>query len=123
MVTIDKDLNVVPDLAESWDISTDGRVYTFRIRPDAVFHDGKPVTAEDVRWSLERATDPLTEAPNVDQYLGDIVGVDAKINGDALEISGLRVINEKTIEITIDGSKSLITRKLGYLYRRPRLHL
>ena len=77
LVTIDKNLDVVPDLAESWDISADGRVYTFRIRPDAVFHDGKPVTAEDVRWSLERVTDPLTEAPNVDQYLGDIVGVDA----------------------------------------------
>jgi oligopeptide transport system substrate-binding protein len=79
LVTIDADLNVVADLAESWDISTDGLVYTFRIRPDATFHNGKPVTAEDVRWSLERATNPLTEAPNVDQYLGDIVGVDAKL--------------------------------------------
>ena len=114
LVTIDKDLNVVPDLAESWDISNDGRVYTFRIRPDAVFHNGKPVTAADVRWSLERATDPLTEAPNVDQYLGDIVGVDAKINGDALEISGVRVINERTIEITIDGAKSFFLAKLTY---------
>ena len=114
LVTIDKDLNVVSDLAESWDISNDGRVYTFRIRPDAVFHNGKPVTAADVRWSLERATDPLTEAPNVDQYLGDIVGVDAKINGDALEISGVRVINERTIEITIDGAKSFFLAKLTY---------
>jgi len=114
LVTIDKDLNVTPDLAESWDISNDGRVYTFRIRPDAVFHDGKPVTAEDVRWSLERATDPLTEAPNVDQYLGDIVGVDAKINGNAPEISGVRVINDQTIEITIDGSKSFFLAKLTY---------
>ena len=114
LVTIDKDLNVVPDLAESWDISNDGRVYTFRIRPDAVFHNGKPVSAADVRWSLERATDPLTEAPNVDQYLGDIVGVDAKINGDALEISGVRVINERTIEITIDGAKSFFLAKLTY---------
>ncbi|MCH8298577.1 MAG: peptide ABC transporter substrate-binding protein, partial [Chloroflexi bacterium] len=114
LVTIDKDLNVVPDLAESWDISSDGRVYTFRIRPDATFHDGKPVTAEDVRWSLERATNPLTEAPNVDQYLGDIVGVDAKLAGDALEISGVRVINDLTIEITIDGSKSYFLAKLTY---------
>ena len=102
LVTIDPELNVVSDLAESWDISPDGLVYTFRIRPDATFHNGKPVTAEDVRWSLERATDPLTEAPNVDQYLGDIVGVDAKLQGNALEISGVRVINEHTVEITID---------------------
>jgi len=114
LVTIDKDLNVVPDLAEGWNISADGRVYTFRIRPDAVFHDGKPVTAEDVRWSLERATDPLTESPNVDQYLGDIVGVDTKLHGDALEISGVRVINEQTIEITIDEPKSFFLAKLTY---------
>ena len=114
LVTIDRNLDVVPDLAESWDISADGRVYTFRIRPDAVFHDGKPVTAEDVRWSLERATDPLTEAPNVDQYLGDIVGVDAKLAGDVLEISGVQVINERTIEITIDASKSFFLAKMTY---------
>ena len=114
LVTIDRNLDVVPDLAESWDISADGRVYTFRIRPDAVFHDGKPVTAEDVRWSLERVTDPLTEAPNVDQYLGDIVGVDAKLAGDVLEISGVQVINERTIEITIDASKSFFLAKMTY---------
>ena len=114
LVTIDRNLDVVPDLAESWDISADGRVYTFRIRPDAVFHDGKPVTAEDVRWSLERVTDPLTEAPNVDQYLGDIVGVDAKLAGDVLEISGVQVINGRTIEITIDASKSFFLAKMTY---------
>ena len=114
LVTIDPELNVVSDLAESWDISPDGLVYTFRIRPDATFHNGKPVTAEDVRWSLERATDPLTEAPNVDQYLGDIVGVDAKLQGNALEISGVRVINEHTIEITIDESKSFFLAKMTY---------
>ena len=114
LVTIDPELNVVSDLAESWDISPDGLVYTFRIRPDATFHNGKPVTAEDVRWSLERATDPLTEAPNVDQYLGDIVGVDAKLQGNALEISGVRVINEHTVEITIDEPKSFFLAKMTY---------
>ena len=114
LMTIDRDLKVVPDLAESVDVSGNGRIYTFRIRPDATFHDGKPVTAEDVRWSLERATNPLTEAPNVDQYLGDIVGVDEKLAGDALEISGVRVIDERTIEITIDEAKSFFLAKLTY---------
>ena len=114
LVTIDKNLDVVADLAESWEISEKGRVYTFRIRPDAKFHDGKPVTAEDVRWSLERATNPLTEAPNVDQYLGDIVGVDEKLAGDAREISGVRLIDERTIEITIDQAKSYFLAKLTY---------
>ncbi|WP_372094556.1 ABC transporter substrate-binding protein [Tistrella mobilis] len=42
------------ELAESWEVLDDGRVLVFHLRPDATFHDGKPVTAEDVRWSLER---------------------------------------------------------------------
>ncbi len=114
LVTIDTDLNVVADLAESWDTSDNGRVYTFRLRPDAKFHNGKQVTAEDVRWSLERATNPLTESPVVDQYLGDIVGVDEKLNGDARTIAGVRVIDDQTIEITIDEAKSYFLAKLTY---------
>ena len=114
LVTIDTDLNVVPDLAESWDTSSDGLRYTFHLRTDAKFHDGKPVTAEDVRWSLERATDPLTQSPVADQYLGDIVGVKEKLNGDAGTISGVRVVDEHTVEITIDGPKSYFLAKLTY---------
>ncbi len=114
LVTIDPDLNIVPDLAESWDISDDGRVYTFRLRPDAKFHDGKPVTAHDVVWSLERVTNPLTESPVADQYLGDIVGVKEKLAGDATEISGVRFIDEHTVEFTIDEAKSYFLAKLTY---------
>ncbi len=114
LVTIDPALNIVPDLAESWDISNNGLVYTFHLRPDAKFHDGTPVTAHDVQWSLERATNPLTESPVVDQYLGDIVGVDEKLAGDATTIAGVRLIDEHTIEITIDGSKSYFLAKLTY---------
>ena len=114
LVTIDPELNIVPDLAESWNVSEDGRVYTFHLRPNAVFHDGKPVTAHDVQWSLERATNPLTESPVVDQYLGDIVGVDEKLAGDALTISGVRFIDEHTIEISIDEAKSYFLAKLTY---------
>ena len=114
LFTIDRDLNIVPDLVEDWDVSPDGRVYTFRLRSDATFHNGKPVTAEDVRWSLERATNPLTESPVAGQYLGDIVGVTEKLNGDAETISGVRVIDDKTLEITIDAPKSYFLAKLTY---------
>ena len=114
LVTIDPDLNIVPDLAESWDVTGDGTVYTFHLRPDAMFHDGKPVTAHDVQWSLERVTSPLTESPVADQYLGDIVGVKEKLAGDAMSISGVRFIDEHTIEITIDEAKSYFLAKLTY---------
>ncbi len=53
LVTIDRDLQIVPDLAENWDVSSDGRVYTFHIRPGAQFHSGRPVTAKTCNgpWS------------------------------------------------------------------------
>ena len=114
LVTIDRNLNIAPDLAEDWDVSPDGLVYTFHLNPAATFHDGRPVTADDVRWSLERATNPLTESPVVDQYLGDIVGVTEKLNGDAPTISGVRAIDDNTLEITIDASKSYFLAKLTY---------
>lgn len=43
------------DLAEHWDISEDGKIYTFHLRKNGVFHDGSQISAEDVRWSLARA--------------------------------------------------------------------
>ena len=113
LVTLNPELKVVPDLAEKWDVSADGRVYAFHLR-DAKFHDGRQVTAEDFRWSLERAADPTTEAPSVDQYLGDIVGAKAKIRGEAKTISGVKVINDKTLEISIDAAKPYFLAKLTY---------
>jgi peptide/nickel transport system substrate-binding protein len=53
--------SVEPDLAESWDVSADGRVYTFHLRPDLKFSDGSPLRPSDVKFSIERAAkDPLS---------------------------------------------------------------
>lgn len=46
---------IEPELATSWEISDDGKVMVFHLRKDATFHDGSPVTAEDVKWSFDRA--------------------------------------------------------------------
>ncbi|MBI2853063.1 MAG: peptide ABC transporter substrate-binding protein [Chloroflexi bacterium] len=114
LVTLDTDLEVVPDLAERWTISADRKTYTFTLRRNAKFHSGKAVTANDVKWSLERAADPKTESTTVDTYMGDIVGVKDKLIGKASEISGVKVIDERTIEITIDAPKSYFLAKLTY---------
>ncbi len=114
LVTIDPSIEIVSDLAKEWDISADGRVFTFRLLEDAKFHDGTPVTAEDFRWSLERAADPLTESPVTDLYLGDVVGVSDKLKGEAESISGLRIVDDHTLELTIDAPKSYFIAKLTY---------
>ena len=114
LVALDTDLVLVPDLAESWEISPDGTVYTFKIRPDATFHDGKPVTAHDFKWSIERAADPRTASPVADIYLNDIVGVEDVFEGRAMEISGISVIDDLTIQFTIDSPKAYFLAKLTY---------
>src|SRR3972149_4246251 len=48
LVSFDPHLNLTPDLAETWDVSKDGTVYTFHLRENARFHDGRSVTAGDV---------------------------------------------------------------------------
>lgn len=114
LLTIDRNLNIVPDLAESWDVSNGGKTYTFHLRKDAKFHNGKPVTAQDFKWSMERIADPATESPVVDTYLGDIVGVKDKLNGKAAEVQGVKVIDDRTLEITIDAPKAYFLAKLTY---------
>ncbi|HEU0020571.1 MAG TPA: peptide ABC transporter substrate-binding protein [Dehalococcoidia bacterium] len=114
LVTVDLDLKVVPDLAETIDLSADGRTYTFHLRRNARFHDGKPVTAQDAKWSLERVTDPATQAPVAAQYLGDIVGVTEKLSGSATTIEGVRAVDDQTLAITIDAAKAYFLAKLTY---------
>jgi oligopeptide transport system substrate-binding protein len=106
-------LELTPDLAESWTVK-DGTVFTFKLRENARFHDGRPVTAEDVVYSWERATAPETKSDTVMTYLGDIQGVSAMNSGEADHISGLRVVDEHTLEVTIDEPKPYFLSKLTY---------
>lgn len=114
LVTLDEELNVVPDIAERWEISPDGRVYAFYLRPEACFHDGKPVTAWDFKYSLERACDPDLGSVVASSYLGDIVGAQAMIRGETGELEGVRVLDDHTLEIGIDAPKTYFLAKLTY---------
>ncbi len=114
LLTIDPDLVLAPDIAQDWTVDSDGMGYTFRLNPAASFHDGRRVTATDFQWSLERASDPATESPGVDTFLGDMVGVADKLNGEADSISGVSVIDEETLRIDIDAPKAYFISKLSY---------
>ena len=114
LISLDRDLRLVPDLAERWDVSPDGKTYTFFLRKNARFHNGKEVTADDFKYSMERAADPRTESPVADTYLGDIVGVREKLSGKAKEISGVKVIDKNTLQIIIDAPKAYFLAKLTY---------
>ncbi len=112
LVSFDPNLNLVPELAEYWDISADGKVYTFHLRTNARFHDGRDVTAQDVIYSWERAADPATQSDTVLTYLGDILGVAEMHAGSSEHISGLKAIDEHTLQVTIDSAKVYFLFKL-----------
>jgi oligopeptide transport system substrate-binding protein len=113
LVAFDPQLNLIPDLAATWEVK-DGTVYTFTLRSDARFHDGRPVSTQDVIYSWERAADPATASDTVLTYLGDIVGVKEMNAGKADHISGLKAIDDRTLQVTIDAPKPYFLLKLTY---------
>ncbi len=114
LVALNTDLQLIPDIAESWEINDDGTIYTFHIRENAKFHDGKRVTADDFKWSMQRAAHPDTASPVADTYLNDIIGVEAVLEGEAEDISGITVIDDSTLRIEIDAPKAYFLAKLTY---------
>jgi oligopeptide transport system substrate-binding protein len=114
LVRLDNNLKVQPDLAERWDVSPDGTVYTFHLNPKAAFQDGRPVTAGDVKYSWERALNPDTGSVTADNFLGDIVGAKDVSRGNATTISGVKVIDDATLQVTIDAPKSYFLYKMTY---------
>jgi peptide/nickel transport system substrate-binding protein len=60
LMALDADAKPYPDVAEAVDISTDGLVYTFKLRPNVKFHDGTPLSADDVKFTIERLQKPET---------------------------------------------------------------
>jgi oligopeptide transport system substrate-binding protein len=114
LVSFDPRLNLVPELAERWEVSPDGTVYTFHLRENAKFHDGRSVTAQDVIYSWERAADPALGSDTVLTYLGDIVGVREMVAGQTEHIAGLEALDAHTLRARIDAPKPYFLLKLTY---------
>jgi oligopeptide transport system substrate-binding protein len=114
LVRLGNEAKPVPDIAESWQTSDDGKTYTFHLRKGVKFHDGKEVTAHDFKYSWERACHPETGSQTAATYLGDIVGAKDVLEGKATEISGVEVINDYTLKLSIDAPKAYFLAELTY---------
>ncbi len=106
LVRLDTSLQPVPDLAERIRISGDGLTYTFELRDRASFHDGRLLTAEDVKYSLERATDPALVGGDGRQlpawaYLRDILGAEERMAGQRPDLPGVEVVDTLTVRIRL----------------------
>lgn len=78
LVDVDAAMRLVPGLAEGYEVSPDGREYTIRIRPDAVWEDGRPVTAGDAVYTVRRIVDPKVAAPVFKSVFEGLVSVEAR---------------------------------------------
>jgi oligopeptide transport system substrate-binding protein len=102
LVTYDPtSLRIVPDLASSWTESANGKTYTFTLR-SARFSNGDPVTAEDVKFTIERVLNPKTGASLMAPFL-DIVGAQAYNKNPAAtgSVSGIQVLNAHTVRFNL----------------------
>ncbi|MGR3494029.1 ABC transporter substrate-binding protein [Citreimonas sp.] len=88
------------ELASAVEVSEDGTVYTFTLKDGIKFHNGREIVADDVKYSLERVTNPETRSPGAG-FFGMIEGFDTWNAGEGEGLSGVEVIDDKTVEITL----------------------
>lgn len=100
LVTFDPEAKVVADLAETWQVSPDGRVYRFTLREGVTFHDGQPLSSADVKYSLERVLRPETKSPG-SSFFRQIEGAPAVIAGQTPHASGIETPGPREVVIRL----------------------
>ncbi len=98
---------ITPDLAESWSVSDDGRTWTFKLRPNARWHDGSPVTASDLKFSIDRVIEPPE---------GLFAGRAAPIAGYVSSTAQVVAVSDDTLTITIDFPAASFITNLANVY-------
>jgi len=88
----------VLNLAEKMNISEDGKTYDFQLRKGVKFHNGREVTAQDVKYSLERVINPKTASPGA-SFFKSIEGFEAMRRGDKTELSGIEVLDRYRVRL------------------------
>lgn len=114
LVQYSPQMQIIPDLAESWSISNQGKSYTFVMNQNSQFSSGDKITAKSVKESWERLCDPDLESSTADTYLGDIVGMGACLAGETDEISGVQILDKFTLKIDLDEPRPYFLAKLTY---------
>jgi ABC-type transport system substrate-binding protein len=98
-----KTLAPVPAVAAAWQVSTDQRQYDFGLRPDAVFANGRPITADDVKYSIERIARKGSNSPAADE-LSLVSGFKAfAVDGTAPGLAGITIPQPGIVRISLDA--------------------
>ena len=103
LTILDEKLQIVPYAAEKWTVSPDGLTWTFKLRNNLVFHNGRKADANDVKYSLSRLASPDSRSPSSFLLLSDVVGFEAVNKQGEKELSGVRVVDPLTVEIRLQS--------------------
>ncbi|MCD6123462.1 MAG: ABC transporter substrate-binding protein [Spirochaetales bacterium] len=115
--------NIIPYAAESWKASSDYKVWTFKLNPKLKWSDGKPVTAEDVKFTVEYETDPkwaAQVAADRNTCYGELVGFQQKLKGQIKELSSVKVIDDHTVQFTLSEPNPRYYARLIRAYILPK---
>ncbi len=103
---------LVPGLATRWEADTSGAIYTFHLRPDATFHDGRPITAATVRASYRRVLSLASKGSRT-WTLTPILGAAAVASGAATEVAGIAAPDDSTLVITLEEPLNVFPKLLA----------
>ena len=110
-------LELVPRLAARWDISPDGRIYTFTLKSGIAFSDGTPITPDDMRYGLERVL-AMTDSPYT-PFLADVEGSEALADHPGTPCAGLVVSGDRTLEIRLARANPAFLAILAMPFATP----
>lgn len=102
LLTISDTGDVLPSIAKNWHVEDDNLTWIFNLRNDATFHNGKKVTAYDVKYSLERLLSPKLSSPNT-WFIDYIEGAKKFMEGMESEVKGIKVLDEYRLSIKLES--------------------
>ncbi len=105
---------IEPRIAESYSSPDGGKTWVFKLRKGVKFHNGREVTAEDFKWTLDRNCSKEIASPTSRDYLSDIVGVEDRFSGKSDHIAGVKAIDANTLQIELDKPRAYFIGKLTY---------
>jgi ABC-type oligopeptide transport system substrate-binding subunit/class 3 adenylate cyclase/tetratricopeptide (TPR) repeat protein len=120
LVDVTPEIDIVPDVASSWEVSEGGRRYVFHLRDDVHWSDGTPVTAQDFSYAWKRVLDPATGS-QVAGNLYDVRGARAFHQGETSdpEDVGVRALDDFTLEVELEGPTGYFLHLLAYTVAYP----
>jgi peptide/nickel transport system substrate-binding protein len=114
LVDVDKDeVTILPDLATEWTVSPDATTYTFKLNPAAVWSDGKPVTADDVEWTIAWSAQNPKAFKQIPTNMWFNVKGGKEAEGTTTIPEGIKKIDANTVEITLAAPDSTFLRRIA----------